>query len=83
VRGYLRIRAESNLFAKKARASKNARTNYDAICPKCKYEWNNAPEGFMPLKEEPIIGEEIVELEEEELSVQIKSRTEKLQEMSR
>jgi hypothetical protein len=37
----------------------------------------------MPLKEEPIIGEEIVELEEEELSVQIKSRTEKLQEMSR
>ena len=49
-----------------ARASKNARTNYAAICPKCKYEWNNAPEGFMPLKEEPIIEEEIVELEEEE-----------------
>jgi len=48
------------------RASKNARTNYDAICPKCKYEWNNAPEGFMPLKEEPIIEEEIVELEENE-----------------
>lgn len=38
----------------------NARTNYDAICPKCKYEWNNAPEGFIPLKEE------IVELEKEE-----------------
>jgi hypothetical protein len=36
----------------------------------------------MPLKEEPIIEEEIVELEEEEQSVQIKSRTEKLQEMS-
>jgi hypothetical protein len=49
-----------------ARASKNARTNYDAICPKCKYEWNNAPQGFIPLKEEPIIEEEIVELEEEE-----------------
>jgi len=47
-------------------ASKNARTNYDAMCPKCKYEWNNAPEGFIPLKEEPIIEEEIVELEEEE-----------------
>jgi len=43
----------------------------------------HAPEGFMPLKEEPIIEEEIVELEEEEQSVQIKSRTEKLQEMSR
>ena len=37
----------------------------------------------MPLKEEPIIEEEIVELEEEEQSVQIKSRTEKLQEMPR
>jgi hypothetical protein len=49
-----------------ARASKNARTNYDAIRPKCKYEWSNAPEGFIPLKEEPIIEEEIVELEEEE-----------------
>ena len=37
----------------------------------------------MPLKEEPIIEEEIIELEEEELSVQIKSRTEKLQQVSR
>ena len=44
---------------------------------------DSSPEGFMPLKEEPIIEEEIVELEEEEQSVQIKSRTDKLQEMSR
>jgi len=31
-----------------------------------KIKGNNAPEGFIPLKEEPIIEEEIVELEEEE-----------------
>jgi hypothetical protein len=59
------IRIQLFIFIE-SRASKNARTNYDAICPKCKYEWNNAPEGFIPLKEEPIIEEEIVELEENE-----------------